>query len=458
MLKRYLDHRGMSAKVSLALGYSPTADLLLPRERIEKRIYEKEENYVPFLFSPIFRQIEKHNEFGDIVETRKVIVGYSNTKPVYLDMTTAGGLWLFVSRTGAGKTFCLRGVIGDLIDAGYAVVAFDVKNEYISSLKPIQPKFYDILPPWRRPKALPVKPLFPAYLRKKGVPKEWVCQIDVKDMKVEDMLTALNLRQDDPQAQILLTVWREESVPKSIDNLIWRVSHVNASQILQKLLPKGAKLQPFAERTQSTLVRRLLLMKSQRVVGSDYPFDIVKMLREGYFPVICLDEDIGKKYYHSTYIAVLVRKIYEAYKYIGRRIVFVFEDAGSYAIPNRESPSCKTIILKQVIPVGRKRGIYCIGTIQNLSQINMEALNQVRAFIFFGVISGMDLEIIAKIRKKKASLVMNKIDELNQLVNIAKRKGLVPPDFRHVILWDDMDNAKVGFSTSPSSCHQEQEI
>jgi hypothetical protein len=224
------------------------------------------------------------------------------------------------------------------------------------------------------------------------------------------------------------------------------------------LLPKGAKLQPFAERTQSTLVRRLLLLKSQKVVGNEYPFDIVELLREGYFPVICLDEDIGKKYYHSTYIAVLVRKIYDAYKRIGRRIVFVFEDAGSYALPNRENPSCKTIILKQVIPVGRKRGIYCIGTIQNLSQVNPEVLNQARSFIFFGVISGLDLEIIAKIRKKKPSLVVSKIDELNQLVNIAKRKGLIPPDFRHVVIWDDNDAAKIGFSTAPCSMHAEQEV
>jgi hypothetical protein len=458
MLKRYLDHRGIAAKISLAFGYSPTADILLPRERVERRIYEKEENFIPFLFSPIFKEVVIRDEFGEIVEKRKIIVGYSKTDPVYLDLTTAGGIWLFVSRTGAGKTFCLRGLIGDLIEAGYAVIAFDVKNEYISSLKPVQPKFYDILPPWRRPKALPVKPLFPAYLKKKGIPKEWTCQIDIKDMKVEDMLTALNLRQDDPQAQILLTVWREENPPKSIDNLIWRVSHVNASQILQKLLPKGAKLQPFAERTQSTLVRRLLLLKSQKVVGNEYPFDIVEMLREGYFPVICLDEDIGKKYYHSTYIAVLVRKIYDAYKRIGRRIVFVFEDAGSYALPNRENPSCKTIILKQVIPVGRKRGIYCIGTIQNLSQVNQEVLNQARSFIFFGVISGLDLEIIAKIRKKRPSLVVSKIDELNQLVNIAKRKGLIPPDFRHVVIWDDNDAAKIGFSTAPCSMHAEQEV
>lgn len=458
MLRKVLNNRGVSARAALAFGYTPTAHILIPSERIERRIYRKEEDFIPFLFSPLFQRKVKHDSFGEVVEERKLIVGYSRTSPIYLDFSTAGGIWLFVSRTGSGKSFCFHGILDTAINNGYACIVFDVKNEYIHCDKPIQEKFLDILPPWRRPRGMPVKPLFPAYLRKKNIPKGWVFQIDIKDMKVEDMLTALGLTQDDPQAQILLTVWREESVPKSIDNLIWRVSHVNATQILQRLLPRGAKLQPFAERTQATLVRRLILLKSQRVIGSDYPFDIIGALRDGYFPVVCLDEDIGKKSYHSTYISVLVRKIYENYKRIGKRIIMAFEDAGAFCLPNRENPSCKTLILKQVIPVSaRKRRIYCVGMIQNLSQIPSEALNQARSFIFFGMISGTDLEIIAKIRRKKPSIVMKKIDELNTLVKIAKAQGIIPEDFRHVIVWDDMDNAKVGFSTAPASYHMEVE-
>lgn len=457
LMSKRLDHRGLSAKISLTLGYSPYADVMIPSVRIEKRVYAAEQNFIPFLFSPIFQEKRYLNEFGEVTDVEKFIAGYQQTIPVHLDLTTAGGVWVFVSRTGAGKSFTIRGIIGDLHEAGYGIFIVDVKNEYISSLKPIQPKFYRILPPWRRPKALPIVPLFPAYLRKKGIPEKYICQINTKDMKVEDMLTALKLKHGYPQTDILLTVWTDENPPKSIDDLIGRVSNVNADQILQKYLPEGAKLHPFAQRTQESLIRSLVVLKSQKVFGSDYPFDVVKLLRDGYIPVLCLNEDIGKKFYHSTYIAVLVRKIYEACKYIGRRIVFVFEDAGSYAIPNRENPSCKSLILDQLIPVGRQRRLYTFASIQNLGQIPQNALNQARAFIFFGVISGLDLKTIADIRKKKPSLVINKIDELNQLVNVAKKRGFIPPDFRHVILWDDMDNAKIGFSTAPCSAHKEQE-
>lgn len=448
--KKILDHRGLAMKASLAFGYSPASDLMLPRERIEIRTYRKEEDFIPFMLRPLYENVIKYDRTtGEIIEKKKIVKGVSSN-PISLDFRQGGGLVLFVSPTGSGKTFALRGLLGDLIEMGYVCFAIDVKNEFISSKKPVQEKFRHLLPPWRRPKGLPIKPIFPAYLQKKRIPKEWIGQIDIKDMKVEDMLTTLNLKPNEAQAQILLTVWPENNNPRTIDKLIWRVARVNAEQILTSLIPKGVKLKPFAERTQATLVRRLAVLKSQRVFGSDHSFDVVDMLRQRQFPILCLDEDIKKKFYHSTYIAVLIRKIYENYKKIGRRIVFILEDAGAFAVPNKANPTCKDIILKQLIPVGRRRGFYIIAAIQNLAQVPEEAISQGKIFIFFGRISGLDLEKIAKIRKKRYKHVRAKMDEY-------RRYSELPNGMRGSVIWDERGKAELGFIGSPCSWHLEQE-
>ena len=448
MPRHLLDHRGIAVK-SMRFGYSPTMNMIMPREQILYKHYQTTEDFIPFLLSPIYEERIRitGNEMG---ERKRVITGVSEN-PIYLDFTQGGGITLFVSPTGAGKTFALRGFIGDLIDSGYACFIVDVKNEFISSRQPVQDKFKHLLPFWRKPHPLNIQPLFPTYLMKKGVPEGWTCQINIRDMKVEDMMTTLDLKPNDAQTQILQTVWREESVPNSIDKLIWRVSHVNAAQILQNLLPRGSKLQPFAERTQMTLIRRLLLLKRLHVFGNEFPFDIVAMLQEGKIPVLCLNEDDRKKHYHSTYIAVLVRKIYEASRRIGKRIVFIFEDAGSFTLPNQANPSCKDVILKQLIPVGRKRGLYCIAAIQNLSQIPEEAVAQVRTFVFFGRVSGFDLEKIAKVRRMRFKVIREKMVEYQKYSEL-------PNGMRGAIIWSDIGKADFGFVGAPCSAHATQEV
>ena len=449
-MRRLQDYKYLAMKTGLQLGYSPTMNLLLPRNHVVERRYEKTEDFIPFLLTPQYQESVKYDSFGQVVRRKKQIIGLT-PDPIFMDFSQGGGINLFVSPTGAGKTFAMRGMIGDLIDSGYVCFAIDVKNEFVSSLKPVQDKFKHLLPPWRRPKALPIKPMFPTYLRKKNIPKEWIIQIDIKDMKVEDMLTALELDPNNAQAQILLTVWREESVPENIDKLIWRVSRVNASQILAKLLPKGAKLKAFEDKTKSTLIRKLIILKSQGIFGSHFPFDVVKLLQDGYFPVLCLNEDDRKKFYHSTYIAVLVRKIYEASKRIGRRIVFIIEDAGSYAIPSKENPSCKDIILKQLIPLGRRRGLYILAAIQNLSQIPEEAVSQVKCFVFFGRVSGFDLEKIAKVRKMRYKPLREKMSEYAAYSEL-------PNGMRGCVTWDENGKANFGFVPAPSSFHLEKDL
>lgn len=449
MKKTFFDNRGLAVRTSLALGYSPIAEMLLPTERIERRVYHREEDFIPFLLAPTYVEIAKRDRWGEIVDQRRVVSGLSNDA-ISLDFSQGGFVSLFISPSGAGKTFALRGLLDTLVEYGYAVIIFDVKSEFVSSMKPVQDKFLHLLPPWRTPKNMPVCPIFPAYLKKKNLPKNWVGQLDVKDMKVEDMLTALELKPNDAQSQILFTVWRDENSPKTLDRLIWRVSRVNASQVLQTMVPKGVKLQPFAERTQSTLIRKLMVLKFRKVFGSENPFDVIELLKQNYVVDVCLDEDDRKRAYHSTYIAVLVRKVYDECRRIGKRVVFVFEDMGNFALPGKSDPSCKEVIMNQLIPVGRKRGLYIIGAVQNLSQLPDEAQEQARTFVFFGRVSGLDLEKMAKVRKMRYKLIREKMAEY-------QRYAELPDGRRGCVVWDEKGRASLGFVCAPSSMHAEQE-
>lgn len=445
-----MDHKAIAARASLSLGYSPTLDLLMPKEKaVVQKVYSFKEDFIPFLLHPAYER--KVDELTG--KRTDKIVGVSQ-RPVYLDFSQAG-FTLFISPPGAGKSFALRGLIGDLIGAGYKCVDLcSIKNGFYWSMWPIQDKFKNMLPPWRKPQTLPVVPFMPLYLKRrqnKRIPLGMkIGQIDIKDMKLEDMMTALEVDRSDAQAQLLRVVWNPENPPRDMGNLVRRINNVNS--MMMRSVMRGSSLEPFSPRTKNPLIRQLTtIVNREKVFGSDYPLDIVKLLDAGYFPSLCLNGDRSMKKYHTTYMAVLARKVYDAKatKKLSGRIAFIFDDMGTLACPNQGSPSSKDVIMNDLISLGREYGIYVIGATQNLSQLPEEIIAQVRTFVFFGEISGTDLEKIAKVRKWRYGVVRQKVQEVSQYMRL-------PDGMRGAIVWEGGKKAVFGYVPAPCSRHGEQ--
>ena len=428
------DHLQRALRGSLAFGYRPSYKLIEKRilRRMKTPKYVQNTDEIPFLCS--------HPDM--------------QTEPLTLDFSH-GGFTLMVSPPGAGKTFALRGLVGELVKLGYKVVDLcSIKNNFLYGQFPLQEKFHKWLPPWREPKALPVVPFEPLYLFQKQKKRLKDCslgQISLKDIESIDLIkSTLSLDEFEPKAQLIKYVWDDKHPPKNIDDLMKKLQ--NASKKKQ-----GLEMNLFQKRTIGTLMRDIWDIRKENLFGETNNMDFVEVLNKGYFPCLCFNYDRSLKRYHQTYIATLARQIYMAKvkAKLKGKIAFIWDDMGTLACPSRENPSCKDVIVNDLISLGREKGIYNIGTTQNLNQIPEDIVRQVKHFIFFGQISGQDLKIIADTRNVRMSWLREKLKSHQPVVYADGRRSCT--------VWSTGEGSGIkgkaftGFVPAPSSYHHEQD-
>jgi len=433
------DDRQQAVRSSLALGFRPTTKLLLNDLNKDMEFPLKNrilaEDNIPFLCST-----PEMNNFYDTLDFSQ------------------GCFTLFVSPPGAGKTFALRGLIDTLFQMGYHVVDLSsIKNNFYYGMRPVQAKFRHLLPPWRKEKALPVVPFLPAYLKKYTKSKKYMNlgQIQLQNIRPIDLIkSTLGLKQTDTQAQLLQSAWGKRP-PKNIFQLIKRTININAT--MRRRLDIITKFDSFASASIRSMKKTLEVLMNDEVFGDTYPMDFVKIINEGKIPSLCFNYDRRHTNYHSTYIAALISQVYNA-KVAGKikgRIVFVFDDMGTLVAPGgNKNPSCKDLVKNDLIALGRELGIYVIGTTQNLGQIPEEIINQVKHMVFFGNISGNDLEKIAKVRNIRLKALRESMKRFSPLI--------LPNGMRSAVVWSVgkrgiRGQAQYGWIPACSHFHHEQE-
>lgn len=459
------DHANSALLSSLALGYRPTFDLIA--REVERRRkpakFIKAKDMIPFLCEPLNRQ--------DFITNS--VDCFQRANPIYLDFSTADGPIICVSPTGSGKTFALRGLIGDLYNNGYLVADLSsVKNSLYWSTFPIQEKFRKWLPSWREPQALPIVPFTPRYvLEKQGLTKTKLEKMIVGQMALRDLDPAdfwqscLDLKSNEPKAEIIQNVWLPKYPPKDIRNLLDRISKVNAT-MAQRLDMKMKDIK-FFNTTMASLVRSVGTLMTQKVFGDENPIDFVDVLKKGMIPSLCFnwcrDKDMIPM--HSAYISALIRHIHRA-KVKGtiaksHRLVYFFDDIGTLACPRNRNPSCKDMIINDLVSLGREANEYVMGATQTLTQIPDELILQAKYFIFFGDISGDDLKRIAQVRKLDYRLVKEKLlyykDRYGGVHPSHNRPLTLPDGRRSCVVWEKGGRAYTGWVPAPSSYHNEQD-
>lgn len=427
----YLDPRQQAYRFSISEP-RPSLKYLLPS--FEKDFqYERGDDFIPILYPDI------------------------HGSTTYIDYQQ-GNFTLIIAPPGSGKTFFTRGFIGELINSNYVIADMSsIKNNFYWSRYPIQKEFQHLLPPWRKPHPLPVVPVIPSYLsQRKSIPNGMEkIQLKISDIKVMDFIKSiLGCTEYDAPGQLIRAVWRDSSPPASIDILLMKVSMVNKNFTGEGQVPL------FQNQTISAVMRHLRILQQEGIFGEETTVNPVEILANNQMFSLNFNGMRKPEEFHTVYMATLMRKIYEdktnPRPRIKRRVVFVFDDMGTLACPNRSNPASKDIIINDLISLGREHGIYIIGTTQNLSQLPQEIIPQVKHFIFFGTISGNDLDVISKTRHMPRK----------RLENILMDKKYMPMQFpdgrRRVMMWS-MGEGPIygklyaGFVPAPSSAHHTQE-
>lgn len=127
--------------------------------------------------------------------TKRVAIGVNirSNKIFYVDLNHAVRI-IFIGMPRSGKTFTLRGFVDRMKLAGYDIFYLsDVKNEFISSSKPVQKKFHSLLLPGETPAGTKIITLRPTFFKhdKDEAPPEgnvWYSP-DLREMKKSDFMT-----------------------------------------------------------------------------------------------------------------------------------------------------------------------------------------------------------------------------------------------------------------------------
>ena len=423
---------------------SPTSELMY-REITKKKAKQVDvkEDYIPFL----------HPE-PDFLSNDYISLDFSQ-----------GCFTLFIAPPGSGKTFALRGFIGQLIAMGYQVIGLsDIKNDFLYSHKPVQEKYQDSLPPWREPKGLPILPVIPYYLKMKQRsvrPPQGVefFQVAIKEIDVIDIIKSyLELEEAGPQAQLLKQVWQPNNPPKDVINLMRRIDRVNTT--MSKRFGFTDNLS-FQKNTIVPVKRALTTILLEKIIGGEKNLDIIEALSNGRFVDLCFNHD--RQYYreHSLYIAAIIRIVKRA-KTLTRKLegrtVFVFDDMGTLACPKKREPSCKDLIINDLISLGRASPMnaYIIGCTQNLAQIPEEIIAQVKHFVFFSAVSGTDIDIIARVRNAKPSQLRELMAKRDPSTGRLRQPVTLSNGTRSVLVWSTGEGGmrgriSYGWVPAPSS-------
>ncbi len=426
------DHRSLAVSIA---GGRPGARLFGTRDEEEPELDVNQE------FLPILNT--QYDQQGD---------------PIHLDLSFkrwGGGVpILIVSPPRAGKTTLICGIIEEMMKRGYAVAdLLDAKSDMWHTRKPLPPKFHKFLPYWRQPKALPVKPYIPYYIYKKTGKSTGMSigQMQITDMTANDLTRSVfKFDAGKPQDQLIKKVY--EKPPKDIQELRSKVANVNKiSHSMNN--PKDGKIFAFDRGTVDVVGRNVDQMLNSGLIGDKHKMDFVGDMVEGKFPVLSLNNYTDEEHmgYAQSMIASIGRNIFREVssprgRLYKKRVCLIIDDA-VYAVPPVRNPSCKSVILNELISIGGVHNIFPIISTQNLSQISSTIVAQAKYIIFFKSIFGDDLKTFCKARKVNYSSMEKKFSS-----------GLAPEKIitgqyagaRSCMIWSEDRKVQKGWIPMPS--------
>ena len=272
-----------------------------------------------------------------------------------------------IARTGTGKTFKIRRVMDQAYRAKWCIAVLpDAKNEYRSSLKPLQAKFRKNLPPGDTPQRLKMRifrPLFFNKVDKGKLPEnnEWV-SLELTDLTAEEFQKLCNFD----------TLSDKQKV--DFDALTRYMRDESLNEIIQ--------IKTFcAENTLKKLWERLEFLETCGLFDSRFRIDPVEVMNDGFVLVLNYEKfgqlDLRNNSMDQIFLAVWLRWITDAKKARKLKDLLIINDETARWVPSNGDPVCKKIILESV-DVDRAGGISWWFGIQRPDSVPKSLLQQCR--------------------------------------------------------------------------------
>lgn len=326
--------------------------------------------------------------FQSLFDEEKKVMTYSKQlaigrdkkgKVFYLDCREAFR-GIFIGPTRSGKTWLIRAIV-DRWKQGIGDVLYltDVKNEFYSSRKPLQPQFHHLLLPGESPVATNVITLRPSFFEqidRDGCPKfNSYYSVNMGLMSKADFLTLMNADASTALQQNIFELIYDELSKEhqktgifsfdTIDEIIDSVQELNATQKLNMKF----KFRPI---------------KSSGFYKQEYERDIISLMNKGFIPAINVRgfDQFGKGSfdYPSVFIKIVAFLIVNARRQRKIKEVLVLLDESPRFVPIDRNSSSKAFIMESVDVDTAERVNYLFGA-QSIEKVPDAIVKQSR-YIF----------------------------------------------------------------------------
>lgn len=293
----------------------------------------------------------------------KVPIGKTNKGQVYEINLQEACRIIFFAETRTGKTFSMRSMMDRLYRSGYPIVILpDTKDEYKSSLLPVQNEFQNNMLPGEYPEGLKMKIYRPKFFKGELPDKnEWIT-IDLCDLSKADFKTLMSYEKlPAVQQKDILIIYDkiEKGEFKTIEDII--------------------EYQKKNKEIGKAIINYMIPLQNSNLLSSRYVQNIINDLVEGYIPVLNFRgfESLGEGGDENcqVMIAIWIREIVEARRQGKIPPLFILMDELARWCPASGDPSSKKEIM-QSVDLHAGEGVNYIFATQRVGSIPEDIISQ----------------------------------------------------------------------------------
>ena len=332
-------------------------------------------------------------------------LGKTEKKDFWLDVSTSG-VSIILGKRDSGKTWILRRLMDTAFYTGFApVVPCDVKNEFVSSLKPADTDQQQFLAAREFARPTPVKIYYPHFLG--DCPdKNEPLQISLFDITYSDLLTIFKLTETGSSIA-------QTSVLMHLYNLIREEKITNMNEFLEEL-DDMEDAKPVTKQSIRMIANNVI---NSEIIGNKFTVNIPRIFEEDQIPVLDLVgyEELGL-HTAASYVAIFIRKIMAARKrkLIKKPMFFLIDEAHEFC--NAHSNLSSKHEIQKLVNLSRTWGISIVLATQSLEDIPPKIMRQAR-YIFLP--QGVTWDEGKEIMKSRSFLEWDR-DSYNELIYLFK--------------------------------------
>ncbi len=247
----------------------------------------------------------------------------------------------------SGKTFFLRSIADRLYQTERDVLFLsDVKNEFYSSINPVQPKFEGDLLEGETPTGMNVVTLRPTFFKTvvpEKHPSNFWYSVDMRELSKADFLTMMNASTLTTTQQVALELIYQQLYKKyeEDENLDFSVDLIN--EIIDSL-------EELSSVQKTSLKFKFKPLEMAKFFEVKYKRNIVSLIKKGYVPAINVENfdtfGQGAFLFPEVTLNIVLREVILARRRGDIRPLWVILDEASRFIGTRKSGSLKESILQ----------------------------------------------------------------------------------------------------------------